>query len=56
MRAVYQKVAHTELLSRLHSVEFDILDSRIRQDVQLILQEKYISSTGAVSLRTLENI
>lgn len=49
--SVYLKCVHSELLNRLHNVEFDVLDFKVRCQVQTIVHKKYLTQ-----LKKLNNL
>ena len=48
---IYLKFIHTELLKRLNNIEFDILDFKVRIDVQKMVHKKYLNQ-----VRKLNNL
>lgn len=46
--SVYLNVVHTQLLARLSSIEFDILDSTVREDVQYFIHVKYLRQKAKI--------
>ena len=46
---IYQKVVHTELLHRLHNIEFSSLDLSTREKVNTIIHKKYLNQKSKLN-------